>query len=86
MKVRSLNRFTDDDIVNVQYHLRGEWPSGHSFGRDVKLWVPCLDAACIEGLKQLNKLRLAAYSKYRKQQQQQLLCRRKVDIYAIYIY
>ena len=27
-----------------------------SFGRDVKLGVPCLDAACIVGLNLLNKL------------------------------
>ena len=34
-----------------------------SFGRDVKLGVPCLDAACIVGLNKLNKLGITAYSK-----------------------
>ena len=36
-----------------------------SFGRDVKLGVPCLDAACI-GLNQLNKLGITAFSKSSK--------------------
>ena len=37
--------------------VQGKWPSGlqsrltsSSFGRDVKLGVPCLDAACTVGL------------------------------------
>ena len=38
-----------------------------SFGRDVKLGVPCLDAACIVGLNRLKKLGITAYSKGSKQ-------------------
>jgi len=32
-----------------------------SFGKDVKLGVPCVDAACIVGLNQLGNLGITAY-------------------------
>ena len=69
----------------------GDLTSHHtspSFGRDVKLWVPCLDAACTVGL---NKLSVARNPDKPteievEKQRQNISERTKTDVFLSFLY